>query len=566
MGSSQSGLQMPRCRGVDIEELSITQLQDNLDEKLFTSKDLTLCYLKRIEMINPRIKAVIETNPAALNIADELDVERKNGIVRSKIHGIPFLVKDNIATKDKMQTTAGCAALVGTTVPNDAPVVALLRAAGGVLLGKANLSEWASMRASYYAEAYSSRGGQNRNPYNLAEHPGGSSSGSASALTTNMCAFSIGTETDGSIMFPADRNAVVGIKPTVGLTSTRGVIPEAPSLDTVGTFGRSVEDATIILDIIADRSSVPENHVDTLESSINQHNTINPYTSWLAKKDVLKGAKFGLPLKRVWESASKSAKHKSEYIALKKITKQIERAGAQVLDVDFPSAEEIISPNGWDWEYAAGESGSKLSEFEVVKVEFYRSLTNYLSTLEGNKEGILSLEDVMAYNVRYTDQEGGVPGTHPAWPTGQDNFDRCIESKDCDDAVYSKALEYNLRKSREEGIDAALKIEEGKLDGLLVPLQADEGVGCSVAAKAGYPMITIPVGVNDVGVPFGIGIIQTAWKEQLLVKYGSAIEDLIRHRHRPTFKNYDADNYTYVKSEISSNKVEKLPEEYPLDE
>lgn len=143
-------------------------------------------------------------------------------------------------------------------MPNDAPVVALLRAPGGVLLGKANLSEWASMRASYYSEAYSSRGGQSRNPYNLTEHPGGSSSGSASALAANMCAFSIGAETDGSVMFPADRNAVIGIKPTVWLTSMLGVIPEAPSMDTVGTFGRSVEDATIILDIIAEKSSVPE--------------------------------------------------------------------------------------------------------------------------------------------------------------------------------------------------------------------------------------------------------------------------------------------------------------------
>lgn len=555
---------MPQCHGVDIEELSITQIQDYLKGKSFTSKELTQCYLKRIEMVNPRIKAVIQTNPDALKIADELDAERKNGNVRSRIHGIPFLVKDNIATRDKMQTTAGCAALVGTIVPNDASVVALLRAAGGVLLGKANLSEWACMRASYYSEAYSSRGGQNRNPYNLAEHPGGSSSGSASALAANMCAFSIGTETDGSVVIPADRNAVVGIKPTVGLTSTLGVIPEAPSMDTVGSFGRSVEDATIILDIIADKSSIPGRQADAFESSIDQHNTTKAYTSWLAKKDALKGAKFGLPSRRVWEAASKSTKNKSEYIALKKLTKQIERAGAQVLDVDFPSAEEIIPPNGWDWEYGGGESGFKLSEFEVVKVEFYRSLSKYLGTLEDNK-GILSLEDIVEYNVRHTDTEGGVPGTHPAWPTGQDNFDRCIESRDCDDALYSKALKYNLRKSREEGIDAAMIYGEAELDGLLVPLQAEGGVACSVAAKAGYPMITIPVGVNDIGVPFGMGIIQTAWKENLLVRYGSAIEDLIRHRHRPTFLNFDADNYTYVPSGNPPKKAAKSQNGVSLD-
>jgi amidase len=225
---------MPKCHGIDIEERSISELQDYLRNAAFTTTELVQCYLRRIEMVNPRLKAVIELNPDALHDATRLDDERKNGQVRSRLHGIPFIVKDNIATKGIMQTTAGSAALVGTVVPSDAGIVTLLREAGAVLLAKANLSEFASMRASYYAEGYSSRGGQNRNPYNLAHHPGGSSSGSASCLASNMCAFSIGTETDGSIMFPADRNAVVGIKPTVGLTSISGVIPESPSMDTVG--------------------------------------------------------------------------------------------------------------------------------------------------------------------------------------------------------------------------------------------------------------------------------------------------------------------------------------------
>jgi amidase len=548
MNSTHSRLQMPRCRGVDIEELSIKHLRGHLSKGTFTSKELTECYLKRIELVNPRLKAVIETNPDALAIADKLDQERRNGNFRSKIHGIPFLVKDNIATKDKMQTTAGSAALIGTMVPDDARVVALLRAAGGVLLGKANLSEWASMRASYYAEAYSSRGGQNRNPYNLAEHPGGSSSGSASSLAANMCAFSIGTETDGSIMFPADRNAVVGIKPTVGLTSTLGVIPEAPSLDTVGPFGRSVEDATTILDIIADRTSIPESQRDDSEPCHEQRTSALHYTSWIAKKDALNGARFGLPCRRVWETSSKNAIHKSEYVALKELTKQIEKAGAQIIDIDIPCAETIIPPEGWDWEYAAGKSGSNFSEFEVVRVEFYRSLRTYLSTLGENEKGILSLEDVVAYNIKHFDQEGGVPGTHAAWPTGQDNFDRCLASKDEDETIYKRALEYIQRESRERGINAALRSGDNNttLDGLLVPLQADGGVACSLAAKAGYPMITIPVGVNDIGVPFGLGIIQMAWKENLLVKYGSAIEDLVGPRKRPTFRNLDANNYTYV--------------------
>jgi amidase len=540
-------LRMPRCRGIEIEECSISQLQDYLSKAAFTSKELVQCYLRRIELVNPYVKAVIETNPDALDIADELDEERKNGHVRTLLHGIPFIVKDNIATKDKMQTTAGCAALAGTVVPSDARVITLLREAGAVLLGKANLSEFASMRASYYAEGYSSRGGQNRNPYNLAHHPGGSSSGSASSLASNMCAFSIGTETDGSIMFPADRNAVVGLKPTVGLTSTMGVIPESPSMDTVGPFGRSVEDATIVLDIIHERRATTDNHIDRLVSTSvqSQNSCPGPYTSWLSKKDVLKGARFGIPWKRVWETASTNATNGLEYDSLMELIKKIEKAGALVVKVDFQSAEEIISPGGWDWEFGDGKTGSRLSEFEVVRTEFYRSLQSYLNELEETK--IYSLEDVVTYNIQHTTQEGGVPRTHPAWPTGQDNFDKCLESKDWPEDIYLKALEYIRRKSRDEGIDTALRLEgDDNLDGLLVPLQADGGVACSVAAKAGYPMITVPVGIDNIGVPFGIGIIQTAFKEHLLVRYGSAIEDLVGRRMVPRFLNLEADNYPYI--------------------
>ncbi|KAN0090491.1 amidase family protein [Hyaloscypha variabilis] len=537
---------MPKCHGIDIEECSISELQDYLRNAAFTTTELVQCYLRRIEMVNPRLKAVIELNPDALHDATRLDDERKNGQVRSRLHSIPFIIKDNIATKGKMQTTAGSAALLGTVVPSDAGIVTLLQEAGAVLLGKANLSEFASMRASYYAEGYSSRGGQNRNPYNLAHHPGGSSSGSASSLASNMCAFSIGTETDGSIMFPADRNAVVGIKPTVGLTSTSGVIPESPSMDTVGPFGRSVEDAAIVLDIIQERSSASETDNELLISALLSGLHRRPYTSWLSDKNALKGARFGLPWKRVWQIASEDAEKKLQYNSLMDLIKKIEETGATIVASDFPSAEEIISPDGWDWTFGEGTTGSALSEFEVVRTEFYRSLQSYLSELAENPNKIYSLEDVIAYNLQHTAQEGGIPGTHPAWPTGQDCFDKCIESKDWPEDRYLKALKYIRRNSREEGIDAALRFEEGNLDGLLVPLQADGGVACSVAAKAGYPMISIPIGIDGEGIPFGIGIIQSAWNEHLLVKYGSAIEDLVRGRTLPRFLNFDAQNYPYI--------------------
>ena len=533
MEISFSGLKMPLCRGVDVEELTISRLQQHLRTASFTSHELTECYLKRIEVLNPYIKAVIETNPEALSIASNLDTERSHGIVRSELHGIPFLVKDNIATKDQMQTTAGCAALVGTRVLGDAEVVAKLRVAGGILLGKANLSEWAAMRASYYSEAYSSRGGQNRNPYNLAEHPGGSSSGSASAVAANFCAFSIGTETDGSLMFPADRCGIVSIKPTVGLTATAGVIPEAKSFDTVGPFGRSVEDVALILEVLAD---------DIRGRSI----WGTDISSLLASKEVLRNAKFGMPMHRVWASARKNLEQIAEYDALIELVNKIKEVGTHVYEVEFPSAEDIVPPNGWDWDYAEGTTGSSLSEFQVVKAEFYHGLKEYLAGLEDNEGSILTLGDVMKYNIDHTQEEGGVPGTHPAWPTGQDNFERCLEAKYDDESKYTKALEYIRLKSREQGIDAALKHPEGNLDGLLVPVSVDGGVAVSIAAKAGFPMITIPVGIGGNGLPFGIGIIQTAFKEDLLIKYGSAIEELTGPRPKPTFLNFHASNYTYI--------------------
>ncbi|KKZ66868.1 hypothetical protein EMCG_07474 [[Emmonsia] crescens] len=239
-------LQMPACHGIDIEDLSITQLQKCLIERKFSTRDLVETYLKRIEQLNgllKRVPAVIQVNIDALTIAECLDDELENCKLRSPLHGIPFLVKDNIATKDSMETTAGSMMPIGATVPQDAHVVSLLRDAGAILLGHANLSEWAAMRSINSSEGYSYRRSQCRNPYNLAEHPGGSSCGITVAVVTNMCAFRLGTETDGSVMIAADRNAVAGIKPTVGLISIKGVIPESSSLDTVGPFGKTVLDA-----------------------------------------------------------------------------------------------------------------------------------------------------------------------------------------------------------------------------------------------------------------------------------------------------------------------------------
>ncbi|KAK2776734.1 hypothetical protein FQN52_003302 [Onygenales sp. PD_12] len=461
--------------------------------------------------VQPR--AVIEANPDALSIAERLDRERERGDVRGSLHGIPFLVKDNMATKDGMHTTAGSKMLVGAKVSEDAHVVKLL-------------------------QGYSSRGGQCRNPYNLTEHPGGSSCGSAVAVATSMCAFSLGTETDGSIMFPADRNGVVGIKPTVGVTSTQGVIPESSSLDSVGAFGKSVLDVALGLDGITGA------HKSGDESSARNRT----YASFVTNKEALRHARFGLPWKRVWEIAKVQETKRGKYNALMGVIQRVREAGAEVIEwTDFPSAEEIIPPNGWDWDFPSKEGHPEQSEFTVIKTDFYNDIQTYLSSLTTNPNNISSLEDIVSWNARHAEEEGGKPCVHPAWPTGQDTFEQSLASKGIMDDTYHHALEYIRRKSREEGIDAALRMPDGShLDGLLVPIQADSGLSAQVAAKAGYPMITIPTCVGDDDVPFGIGIIQTARREDLLIKYGSAIEDAVGARSKPSFRNIDASNYMYV--------------------
>jgi amidase len=256
------------CHGHPIEEASIHDLQSLLSQRKLTTRQLVGCYTRRISQVNPFVKcvhsplccmrrkltscrAVVELNPDAESIADVLDDERARGQVRGLLHGIPFLVKDNIATADRMHTTAGSLALVGSIVPRDAHVVRLLRDAGALLLGHAAMSEWADMRSTNYSEGYSARGGQTRSPYNGTLMPGGSSTGSAVAVTANMCAFALGTETDGSVINPAQRSSVVGLKPTLSLVSRAGVIPESEHFDTVGVLGRTVADTAAVLSAIA---------------------------------------------------------------------------------------------------------------------------------------------------------------------------------------------------------------------------------------------------------------------------------------------------------------------------
>lgn len=274
-----------------------------------------------------------------MSIATALDAERAAGQIRGPLHGIPFLVKDNIATKDKLETTAGSWALEGSIVPRDALVVSKLRNAGAVLMGKATLSEWADMRSNNYSEGYSARGGQCRSAYNFTVNPGGSSSGSAIAVSNNVVTFALGTETDGSLINPAERNAVVAIKPTVGLTSRNGVIPESTHQDTVGGFGKTVKDAVYALDAI--HGVDPRDNYTQAQIG----KTPTGYLQFISNRSALKGARFGIPWKSFWQFLDPEQMN-----ILLEIVDMIKEAGATVINgTELPHYETTVSPNGWNW-------------------------------------------------------------------------------------------------------------------------------------------------------------------------------------------------------------------------
>ncbi|PSN74247.1 glutamyl-tRNA amidotransferase subunit A [Corynespora cassiicola Philippines] len=507
---------MRKCRGITLEEATIDQLQGYMSDGTLTSSDLLDCYIKRVRQVDEYINSVIELNPDAEDIAAALDEERRAGKVRGPLHGIPFLVKDNIATKDNMETTAGSWMLLGSVVPRDAFVVAKLRQAGALLMGKATLSEWADMRSNNYSEGYSPRGGQARSPYNLTLNPGGSSSGSAAAVAANVVSFSLGTETDGSVINPAERNALVGIKPTVGLTSRAGVIPESIHQDTVGTFGRTVRDAAYAFDAIHGID-----HRDNYTLAQDGKTPSGGYMQFLANRSALRNATFGLPWDSFWVYADQE-----QQATLLSLISLIEDAGATVINnTELPNYQTIVSPDGWNWDYGTTRGYPNESEYTVVKVDFYNNIKSYLSELDNTD--IRSLEDIVAYNYANDGTEGGNawPLGIPAFYSGQDGFLASLETKGDMDETYYQALSFTQRSTREEGIDAALANKGNPLDALLVP--PDVGQTYQIAAQAGYPMITLPAGVHaDTGMPFGLALMGTAWSEASLLKWASAIEDL----------------------------------------
>ncbi|KAJ5894038.1 hypothetical protein N7495_005729 [Penicillium taxi] len=505
---------MRKCHGFKLEEATVDEIQHQLTSGSLTSVELLECYLDRIHQTQPYLNAILQHNPDAFSIAQKLDHERAQGRVRGPLHGIPFIVKDNIASKDRMETTAGCWALLGSVVPRDSFVVHGMRKAGALLLGKGALSEWADMRSNNYSEGFSARGGQCRSAYNFTVNPGGSSTGPGVAVGANLIPIALGTETDGSVINPAQRNAIVGIKPTVGLTSRDGVIPESLHQDTVGTFGKTVRDAVYALDAIYG--------IDPRDNYTLAQKDLTPsggYTQFLSNKSALKGAVFGLPWESFWALAD------AEQLAqLQELLTLIESAGATIINgTELPHYKDIVSPDGWNWDYGTSRGFPNESEYSYVKVDFYNNLRDYLAEL--NNTDIKSVEDLVQNNIDNYGSEGGYPSIHPAFGSGQDGLIASMESKGVMNETYWSALEYCQRTTREEGIDAALKYGNSTLSGLLVPPDVAQSI--QIAAQAGYPVITVPAGTSSVsGMPFGLAIMNTAFSEPTLIKYASAIEDL----------------------------------------
>ncbi len=491
----------------ELVEVTISQLQSQMKSGKLTARKLTEMYLERIKQIDTKTRSVLELNPDALSIADAMDKERKRGKVRGPMHGIPILIKDNIDTADKMKTTAGSLALVDAPTPaKDAFVVQQMRKAGAVIIGKTNLSEWANFRGNPRGgrgtSGWSGRGGQTNSPYFLDQNPSGSSSGSGVSVSANLCAVAVGTETNGSIISPAVTNGVVGIKPTVGLISRRGIIPIAHTQDTAGPMARTVADAAALLGAM-----VGPDKQDAITADAHKKGT-KDYTKFLDPNG-LKGARLGLvmvpprqnpePFKAFW---------------LPFIDK-LRAAGATLVDVTFPD----YGPTQAD-------------RTSILQYEFKTDLNKYLV---GRGSKYQTLEDLIKFNEDNKDKELQV--------FGQEIFIESQKKGDLTEKAYLDAIAKVHKSVREDGIDRLL--EKNNLDAFVGPTGGSVGT----AAVAGYPSITVPVGLRNMppstnaagaAIPgttqaTGILFFGPAWSEPKLIKYAYAFEQLTKGRVTPQF-------------------------------
>ena len=476
----------------ELEEMTLAELQDAMRAGRHTARSICAAYLGRIAELDPKLHAVIETNPDALAIADGLDAERKAGgsRVRGPLHGIPVLVKDNIATGDKMMTTAGSLALAGITAPRDAPMVARLRAAGAVILGKTNLSEWANIRANQSSSGWSARGGQCANPYALDRNPCGSSSGTGAAISANFAAVGIGTETDGSIVCPSSACSLVGVKPTLGLIDGAGIIPIAHSQDTAGPMTRTVADAAALLGVLAARD---------YRASLDPNG--------------LRGARIGVARKRVFGYSPEADKLVEAAIDV------LRRQGAVIVDpADIPHLGDYDD-----------------SELTVLLYELKADLAGYLATWAPNAR-VKTLADVIAFN------EANKTLEMPYF--GQELFLQAQEKGPLTDQAYRDALAKDQRLARTEGLDVVFA--QQNLDAIVAPtgsppwptdlVNGDHFLGASStpAAVAGYASVAVPVGYSF-GLPVGMSFIGKANSEATLLKLAYAYEQAAKPRQPPRF-------------------------------
>jgi amidase len=494
----------------DLEEATIATLQQRMQSGQETSRTLVDKYLARIEAIDrsgPALHSVIEINPDARTIADQLDAERQGGRIRGPMHGIPILIKDNIATADRMMTTAGSLAMAGVTPPKDAFIVSRLRDAGAVILGKTNLSEWANFRSSHSTSGWSGRGGQTRNPYALDRNPSGSSSGSGAAIAANLAAAAVGTETDGSIVSPSNNNGLVGVKPTLGLVSRAGIVPIAHSQDTAGPMTRTVADAAALLGAMSGADQ------DDAATKAAGGKGRRDYSASLDPNG-LRGARIGIVRNKYFGSSPATDALAEAAIAV------IKQHGAIIVDpANIPTLGKFDD-----------------GEFQVLLYEFKADLNKYLTWL-GAASPVHSLKDVIAFNDAHKDQE------MPYF--GQEIMAMADKKGPLTSAKYVSTLARNRQMARALGIDATMT--KYKLDALFAPtsgpaglidlVNGDSGGGSSpssVTSVAGYPHITVPGGFYR-GLPVGMSFFGRAWSEPTLFKLAFAYEQATKHRKPPAF-------------------------------
>ena len=496
----------PDVKPFELDEMTIADLQAGMSSGKFTARSITEKYLTRIEAIDkqgPAINSVLELNTDALAMAEAADKERKDKGARGPLHGIPVLIKDNIDTADRMETTAGSLAMLGSRCTKDAFVVQKLREAGAVILGKTNLTEWANIRSSHSSSGWSGRGGQTKNPYALDRNPCGSSSGSGAATGANLCAAAVGTETDGSVVCPSSANGLVGIKPTLGLISRSGVIPIAHSQDTPGPMARTVRDAAILLGALAG--------VDLRDSVTAAANgkIATDYTRFLDPNG-LKGARIGVARKYFGFSDAVDS-------LMNDLTDEMKRAGAIIVD-----PADLDSHGKFDD-----------TELLVLLYELKTDLNAYLAARPGAPK---TLKDLIDFNDHNKDKE------MPYF--GQDLFIKAQGKGPLTEKEYVTALEANRRLSRKEGIDALM--DKFHLDAIMAPtgspawitdwVDGDHAGGGSsnAAAVAGYPDITVPAGFIF-GLPVGVSFFGRAWSEPVLLKIAYGFEQLTKARKPPQF-------------------------------